>query len=325
MISAESKSHNFANELVCCPNCRGDLISLAAEYKCDKCKKTYPIVGGIPRFVSSDNYASNFGFQWNLYSKTQVDRFNGTSISHDRFFISSGWKPGEMRDKRVLECGSGAGRFSQVISDTGAQLFTIDYSNAVEANAQNNADKKNIYFAQASLYELPFRENAFDYLVCLGVLQHTPKVEDSIGAMLRHLKPGGSFCFDAYAAPMSYLHPRHLLRPFTSRMPKEKLHSLVVKWVPRLLPLSTALHKVPVVGEYLARLVPIANWRKNIKLPNEEMYLHWALLDTFDWLSPTYEKPQSKSALMKALKSLPVRDVEIFRIRGVYVIRGKKA
>ena len=28
---------------------------------------------GVPRFVSSDGYASNFGFEWNLHNKTQLD------------------------------------------------------------------------------------------------------------------------------------------------------------------------------------------------------------------------------------------------------------
>lgn len=29
----------------------------------------YPIVDFIPRFVSQDNYASNFGLEWNIHAK----------------------------------------------------------------------------------------------------------------------------------------------------------------------------------------------------------------------------------------------------------------
>jgi hypothetical protein len=99
---------------------------------------------------------------------------------------------------------------------------------------------------------------------------------------------------------------------------------MVERWVPRLLPLSTALHKVPAVGEYLARLVPVANWRKNIGLPTEDMYHEWAVLDTFDWLSPAYETPQSRKSLLQALEPLPVKNVEIVRSRGLYVVRGER-
>jgi hypothetical protein len=123
---------------------------------------------------------------------------------------------------------------------------------------------------------------------------------------------------------MSYLHPRHALRPFTKKMPKDRLYASVARWAPRLLPISTALHKIPHVGEYLARLIPVANWRKNIKLPKESMYQEWAVLDTFDWLSPAYEYPQSRAKLMKAFEGLPVRNLQIIRSRGLFLIRGSK-
>jgi SAM-dependent methyltransferase len=283
------------------------------------------LINGIARFVPADNYSASFGFQWNIHAKTQLDRYNGLAISRDRFFSQTGWLAEELAGMTVLECGSGAGRFTDVIAGTGAKLYTIDYSNAVDANASNNFDRKNVSFAQASLYELPFEKNYFDYVVCFGVIQHTPDPAASIRSMIEHLRPGGRFCFDAYAAPMSYLHPRHVLRPFTKRMPKERLYGAVARWAPRLLPLSTALHKVPRIGECLARLVPVANWRKNIQLPNEEMYREWAVLDTFDWLSPAYETPQSRKSLDKAFQGLPLTDLEITRSRGLFVVRGKKA
>lgn len=309
---------------ICCPSCRSSLTNEGEALVCFGCEHRHPVVKNVPRFVPDENYSSSFGFQWNRHARTQLDRYNGLSISRDRFYSQTGWLPDELRGKRVLECGSGAGRFSEVISDSEAILYTIDFSDAVDANAGNNGDRDNVFFAQASLYELPFEKDYFDYLICFGVIQHTPDPAASIRTMIEHLRPGGRFCFDVYAAPMSYLHPRHLLRPFTKKMPKERLYQAVEHWVPRLLPLSTALHKVPKVGEYLARLVPVANWRKNIKLPAKEMYHEWAVLDTFDWLSPAYESPQSRKSLEAALQDLPVQNVEIVRSRGLLVIRGER-
>jgi SAM-dependent methyltransferase len=325
-----SPNQNFltAGEIrapICCPACGSQLVRrLEAELTCSNCGTRYPVLNGIPRFVPEENYSASFGFQWNLHAQTQLDRYNGLDISKDRFFSQTEWTSRELVGKTVLECGSGAGRFTDVISNTGATLYTIDYSDAVDANARNNSDRDQVFFAQASLYELPFLKNYFDFVVCLGVIQHTPDPAASIRAMVEHLKPGGRFCFDAYAAPMSYLHPRHLMRPVTTRMSKEGLYSIVSRWAPRLLPVSTALHKVPKVGEYLARLIPVANWRQNIKLPHESMYREWAILDTFDWLSPAYEKPQSRKSLENALEMLPVNNVEIVRSRGLYVVRGEK-
>lgn len=308
-----------------CPACHRKLQIQQDFLECGGCAVKYPVVDGIPRFVPAENYAASFGFQWNLHAKTQLDAYNGLTISRDRFFSETGWASEELRNHTVLECGSGAGRFSQVIADCGALLFTIDYSDAIDANAKNNLEKKNISYAQASIYSLPFEKDYFDYLVCLGVLQHTPNVELSIKSMVSHLKPGGRFCFDVYASPISYLHPRHLLRPITKRMDKQVLYRRICTWVPWLLPISTALHRVPIAGEYLARLIPVANWRKNIALPNEEVYREWAVLDTFDWLSPAYEQPQSKRKLSHVVAQLPLEDVEIFGVRGLYVVRGRKS
>jgi SAM-dependent methyltransferase len=307
-----------------CTACGGGIEVQPLALLCEDCGHAYPIVDGIPRCVSSQDYSASFGYQWNIHAKTQVDKFNGLTISRDRLFEESQWTPEALKGRSVLECGSGSGRFTQVLCDCEAHVFSIDYSLAVEANQNNNHEAPNLFLAQASIYDLPFREKSFDFLVCLGVIQHTPDVKRAFMTMFKYLKPGGKFCVDVYAAPFSYLHPRHLLRPFTRKMNKEKLYDLVRQWVPRLLPVSTALHKTPVVGQLLARLVPVANWRANIRLPSESMYQEWALLDTFDWLSPAFEKPQDRSVLHDWCNELQLKKFDIVRQRGLYVIRGKK-
>lgn len=58
--------------------------------------------GGVARFVPDDVYASNFGMQWNTFSRTQLDRYNGTTLSRDRFRLVTGW---DLAGKRVLDAG----------------------------------------------------------------------------------------------------------------------------------------------------------------------------------------------------------------------------
>ena len=60
-----------------------------------------------------------------------------------------------------------------------------------------NHFKKFICF-QANLYELPFKENSFDYVYSLGVLQHTPNVELSFKTIILYLKNGGKLCVDFF-------------------------------------------------------------------------------------------------------------------------------
>src|SRR5690349_5336909 len=98
-----------------CPFCDGglQLSAYAPAVACLVCKKQFPIIRGVPRFVEHDEYASSFAFQWNAHQRTQLDSYTGMSLSRDRLFKVSGW-PAELIGERVLEAGSGAGRFTEV-------------------------------------------------------------------------------------------------------------------------------------------------------------------------------------------------------------------
>ncbi|MBN6053699.1 methyltransferase domain-containing protein, partial [Nonomuraea sp. RK-328] len=306
-----------------CLTCRAPLHYAAGELACDGCAATYPIDRGIPRFVPADNYADGFGYQWNRHWLTQLDSCNGTTISRDRVMRASGWTADKLRGKSLLECGSGAGRFTEVLCEMGAVVTSCDLSSAVHANAASNGRFPNLRLLQASIYELPLPEESFDFLFCFGVIQHTPDVERTFKTLFRYLRPGGRFCVDVYAAPVSYLHPRQLLRPFTKRVPPARLYSMVEKSAPKLLPLALRLAAVPAVGPCLARLVPVATHR-HLGLSDPQTVRDWAVLDTFDWLAPAYERPQPRARLLRWTRELGLSSVTIERQRGIYVVRGVK-
>ena len=97
---------------------------------CRNCEKSFPIQNNIPRFVLSQNYATSFGFQWNAHRKTQLDSFTGLTISRDRLFKTTGWLE-NLEGQLVLEAGSGAGRFTEILLRTGARIFSFDYSSLI--------------------------------------------------------------------------------------------------------------------------------------------------------------------------------------------------
>lgn len=318
----ETDNETVWQSVLCCPRCHGPLRA-AAELRCDSCSTAYPIDNGIPRFVPRDNYAEGFGYQWNQHRLTQLDSHSGMPISRDRLMNASGWSAAELTGKTVLECGSGAGRFTEVLCETGAQVTSVDISSAVHANAASNGHFPRLRLVQASIYALPFPEESFDFLFCCGVIQHTPDVEKTFKTLFRYLRPGGRFCIDVYAAIVAYPHPRQLLRPITKHVPPAKLYALVEKAVPKLLPLSMKLSAVPWAGQCLARLIPVANHRY-LGVTDRETARSWSVLDTFDWLSPRYEKPQTRRRLERWTQELALREVSIERHRGLYVIRGVK-
>jgi len=100
------------------------------------------IAGAIPRFVRADNYADNFGLQWNKFKSTQLDSVTGLRLTANRFWANTKWVPEELFGKTILEVGSGAGRFTELLLQAGAKVVTFDYSKAVDANFDNNAKKR---------------------------------------------------------------------------------------------------------------------------------------------------------------------------------------
>jgi uncharacterized protein YbaR (Trm112 family) len=72
--------------LLCCPACRADVAEHDGVLACvANPRHRYPVIDGVPRFVSSGAYAATFGHQWNRWSETQLDSRNGTTLFHDRF------------------------------------------------------------------------------------------------------------------------------------------------------------------------------------------------------------------------------------------------
>jgi SAM-dependent methyltransferase len=270
----------------------------------DETGDAYPIVNGIPRICEASNYAENFGKQWNAFKGTQIDEpERGITYSEDRFFQATGWTPETMADQDILEVGSGAGRFSRaVLQRTDARLWSVDYSSAVEANRANNGaiggDRLRLF--QASIYELPFPDNSFDKVFCMGVLQHTPDFEASVRSLIAKCKPGGEIVVDFYAIKgfWTKIHAKYLFRPITKRMSHERLMKLIDRNADRMIGVSKLLNKVGLHA--LTRFVPICDIQRTMPRGlSEAQVREWVVLDTFDMFSPEYDNPQRVRTVAK--------------------------
>ena len=114
-----------------CTTCACPLVLLEAFYcgddvssgtlQCTSCRCNFPIRDFVPRFVASENYTSNFGWQWIRFRRTQLDSHSGTTISRDRFLRSTSWTPAQLEGALVLDAGCGAGRFTEVALSLGAR------------------------------------------------------------------------------------------------------------------------------------------------------------------------------------------------------------
>lgn len=304
-----------------CPACRSGKLNFVdpipggageietGTIECAGCRKRYPVMRGLPRFVPADNYAASFGFQWNIHSQTQLDSYTGLPISQTRLWAALGGKA-DLRGKRILEAGSGAGRFTEVLAANGGELTTFDYSAAVDANARTHSACRNVTFFQGDIFDIPLVEGSFDFVLCLGVLQHTPDPEGAFRSLVKYVKPGGQIAIDVYGLDIpALLQWKYILRPITKRMQKEKLHRLISSVTPRLVPIARVLRRI--AGRVGARLMPIVEYSHLGLAP--EVNVQWAILDTFDMYAPAHDHPKSTRTVEHWFREAGFQDVHVRR------------
>ena len=291
----------------------------------------FPCTQGAFRVATEQNYTDSFGLEWHVFRQTQLDSFSGTNISKKRFFATTRWDR-DMKDQNILEVGCGAGRFTEVVlKHTNANLFAIDYSNAVDANYRNNGPHKRLKLFQADMFHMPFADNSFDKIFCFGVLQHTPDFKRALECMVRVLKPGGELVIDFYPVKGWYttLNAKYLLRPFLRKIEHRKLLALtrrMVGGVKRFYFFNkrnglNRLNRFLPISEMPAALMACLNDKET-----EE----WMVLDTFDMFSPAYDKPQRPRKVKQWFIELDLINVEAEYVQydremEAAVVRGTKA
>jgi 2-polyprenyl-3-methyl-5-hydroxy-6-metoxy-1,4-benzoquinol methylase len=272
----------------------------------------YPYKNGAYRLVEDDNYTENFGYQWNKFVGTQVDKATDLDMSKVRFFAETSWDKEDLTNKNVLEVGSGAGRFSQIILDyTKANLYSVDYSNAVEANYKNNGPNDRLHLFQASIYEMPFAKAQFDKVICIGVLQHTPDFKKSVECLIDMVKPGGQLIVDFYTIKgwWTKIHAKYIFRPFTKKMSHEKLYKKIDGNIDWLIKTYRFFSKIG-LGKIVNRFLPICDIDGTLpKNLSYEQLREQCVLDTFDMYSPQYDNPQKISTVANWCKEYKMNDV----------------
>ncbi len=288
-------------DFLCCPVCRSDL-SLDGEITngnrikvgrliCDNCSKEYAIKNYVPRFVQTQAYANSFGAQWNAFAKVQLDDQH-TVESSLRFESEIGWSEGQLSDKSIIEIGSGAGRFVDVVSKRNPKLVVgIDVTSAVDAAQNNLMDRENVFFIQADAFSLPIKNNHFDFVYSIGVLHHTPNPQLAFETMVDTVHNNGDVGLSLYEISL-YSRPNRnnikiatidllwalnlwrveLFRTLTTRVPDK----VMIIYCKTFIPFLHYLNKVPIIG-LIRYIFPSTCYRK---LP-----VVWSMVDTMDTYS----------------------------------------
>jgi SAM-dependent methyltransferase len=151
----------------------------------------------------------------------------------------------------------------------------------------------------------PFELGAFDFVYCIGVIQHTPDPERAVETVVRLTKPDGRFAMTIYGRkPWTRLNGKYLLRSITRRLPEPLLLQMIEASMPVLFPITDVLFRIPLLGRAARFAIPVANWVEHTESSRDARYAE-TVLDTFDALSPRYDSPMTWREVESVLKRVP--------------------
>lgn len=89
---------------------------------------------------------------------------------------------------RILDVGCGTGAYDRVLANMGHEVIGIDYSEYAIYKAVEKSKGKDIQYLISAVPYLPFKNESFDLVICIGVLQYVENEQAVICEIKRVLK-----------------------------------------------------------------------------------------------------------------------------------------
>ena len=141
-----------------------------------------------------DKTVESFGEEWLKFNSFTPEEI---SVAGSQYFDIVGDRL--LNDHSlVLDLGCGSGRWTKFIANKVRLVEALDPSNAIFSAYKLNEEEKNVRITQASVSNIPFEDESFDFVVCLGVLHHIPDTQQALVDVVRKIKNGGSILLYLY-------------------------------------------------------------------------------------------------------------------------------
>lgn len=139
--------------------------------------------------------------------------------------------PDYFHGKRCLDAGCGGGRYALAMARLGASSVVgidVGAEGLTDATRRRDALKiENATFRPGSVLDIPFDDATFDFVVCSGVLHHTPDAERGLRELARVTKPGGEVFVLLYGAGGLYWPLTCLMRSIAQQLGIEEVDRCV--------------------------------------------------------------------------------------------------
>lgn len=125
-----------------------------------------------------DNFAEDFDSKVNMYdTNKRLDVIFNELLKDDN-----------LKNKKILDGGSGTGWFSAEAVKRGAKVTSLDVGENLLKQVAKKCKSKRVV---GSIMDLPFSAKSFDYVISSEVVEHVTNPDKALKEFYRVLKPGG--------------------------------------------------------------------------------------------------------------------------------------
>ncbi len=97
------------------------------------------------------------------------------------------------KNAKILDVGCGFGRYTFFLSECGLKVsaFDLSYNCIAICKALNKKKRNDINFEVMDFTNMRYKNNCFDYLNCMDIIEHTLRKKELLSECKRVLKPNG--------------------------------------------------------------------------------------------------------------------------------------
>ena len=200
-----------------CPACKQALSLEPDMLRCPHCRQSYPIVAGVPEFLSEElsqspdpelrrmRFIDRMAgiYETRLWYPLVLKVYGGLHSPSLAQLISAVSDEVRSIAGPVLDVACGPGTFGRRIASPEREVWGIDVSRGMLRQGMAYVARdgiKNMHFARARVEALPFADGLFEATVCCGSLHLFTDTVIALREMARVMKPGAVLAVFTFTA-----------------------------------------------------------------------------------------------------------------------------